>query len=56
LFSADAKPTEAERRVWEEVNGVLTEAVIVLQELQSYSGAGEAIRQVSTARVHCRSF
>ncbi|KAG1969729.1 CYFIP-related Rac1 interactor B [Pimephales promelas] len=41
----NAKPTEAERRVWEEVNGVLTEAVIVLQELQSYSGAGEAIRQ-----------
>lgn len=56
LSSADAKPTEAERRVWEEVNGVLTEAVIVLQDLQSYSGAGEAIRQASTSRVHCRSF
>ncbi|XP_056123510.1 CYFIP-related Rac1 interactor B [Rhinichthys klamathensis goyatoka] len=41
----NAKPTEAEKRVWEEVNRVLTEAVIVLQDLQSYSGAGEAIRQ-----------
>uniref|UniRef100_A0A673NF35 Protein FAM49B-like n=1 Tax=Sinocyclocheilus rhinocerous TaxID=307959 RepID=A0A673NF35_9TELE len=41
----NAKPTEAEKRVWEEVNEVLTEAVSVLQDLQSYSGAGEAIRQ-----------
>uniref|UniRef100_A0A8C2EDB9 Family with sequence similarity 49 member Ba n=1 Tax=Cyprinus carpio TaxID=7962 RepID=A0A8C2EDB9_CYPCA len=41
----NAKPTEAEKRVWEEVNEVLTEAMSVLQDLQSYSGAGEAIRQ-----------
>ncbi|ROL44572.1 Protein FAM49B [Anabarilius grahami] len=47
----NAKPTEAERRVWEEVNEVLTEAVSVLQDLQSYSGAGEAIRQASTSRM-----
>ncbi|XP_051990101.1 CYFIP-related Rac1 interactor B-like [Xyrauchen texanus] len=41
----NAKPTEAERRVWEEVSKVLIEAVSILKDLQSYSGAGEAIRQ-----------
>lgn len=43
----DAQPTDAERELWEQVNKVLTEAVSVLQDLQSYSGAGESIRQVS---------
>lgn len=43
----DAQPTEAERELWEQVNKVLMEAMSVLQDLQSYSGAGEAIRQVS---------
>lgn len=51
LRSSDAKPTEAERRVWEEVNTVLKESVSILHDLQSYSGAGEAIRQASTAPV-----
>uniref|UniRef100_A0AAY4DWA2 CYRIA/CYRIB Rac1 binding domain-containing protein n=1 Tax=Denticeps clupeoides TaxID=299321 RepID=A0AAY4DWA2_9TELE len=41
----NAQPTEAERQVWEKVNEVLREAVHVLEDLQSYSGAGEAIRQ-----------
>lgn len=45
--SADARPTEAERELWEQVNKVLMEAMSVLEDLQSYSGAGEAIRQVS---------
>lgn len=31
---------------------MLTEAMSVLQDLQSYSGAGEAIRQVSTSTMH----
>ncbi|TRY97665.1 hypothetical protein DNTS_035478 [Danionella cerebrum] len=48
----NAKPTDAERRVWEEVGGVLREAVIILQELQSYSGAGEAIRKASSTLSH----
>lgn len=43
----DAQPTEAERELWEQVNKVLQEAMSVLEDLQSYSGAGEAIRQVS---------
>ncbi|CAL8277673.1 unnamed protein product [Lota lota] len=41
----NAQPSPAERQVWEEVNEVLTEALVVLQELQAYSGAGEEIRQ-----------
>lgn len=44
--SADAQPTGPERKVWDQVNEVLVEAMVVLEELQSYSGAGEAIRQV----------
>ncbi|GAA6108395.1 CYFIP-related Rac1 interactor B [Tachysurus ichikawai] len=41
----NARPTEAERELWEQVNKVLMEAMSVLEDLQSYSGAGEAIRQ-----------
>ncbi|TSK82133.1 Protein FAM49B [Bagarius yarrelli] len=41
----NAQPTEAERELWEQVNKVLMEAMSVLQDLQAYSGAGEAIRQ-----------
>ncbi|XP_030630343.1 protein FAM49B [Chanos chanos] len=41
----NAQPTETERKVWDEVNKVLTEAEAILNDLQSYSGAGEAIRQ-----------
>ncbi|XP_022533727.2 CYFIP-related Rac1 interactor B isoform X1 [Astyanax mexicanus] len=41
----NAQPTEAERQQWEQVSAVLEEAMSILQDLQSYSGAGEAIRQ-----------
>uniref|UniRef100_A0AAR2LJH1 CYRIA/CYRIB Rac1 binding domain-containing protein n=1 Tax=Pygocentrus nattereri TaxID=42514 RepID=A0AAR2LJH1_PYGNA len=41
----NAQPTEAERQLWEQVSKVLEEAMSILQDLQSYSGAGEAIRQ-----------
>ncbi|KAG7273870.1 hypothetical protein CRUP_025931 [Coryphaenoides rupestris] len=41
----NAQPSPAERQVWEEVHKVLAEAVVVLQELQAYNGAGEEIRQ-----------
>ncbi|XP_027024883.1 CYFIP-related Rac1 interactor B [Tachysurus fulvidraco] len=41
----NARPTEAERELWEQVNKVLMEAMSVLEDLRSYSGAGEAIRQ-----------
>lgn len=46
LTYSDAQPTEAERAVWEQVNEVLMEALAILDDLQSYNGAGEEIRQV----------
>lgn len=46
---ADAQPTEAETAVWNQVNAVLEEAQGVLAELQSYTGAGQEIREVGAA-------
>lgn len=43
----DAQPSESETAVWDKVNEVLTEAQVVLEELQTYRGAGEEIRQVN---------
>ncbi|NXN70690.1 FA49A protein, partial [Himantopus himantopus] len=42
----NAQPTEAETAVWNQVNAVLEEAQAVLAELQSYTGAGQEIREV----------
>lgn len=44
--AADAQPTEAETAVWNQVNAVLEEAQTILAELQSYTGAGQEIREV----------
>ncbi|XP_028987898.1 CYFIP-related Rac1 interactor B isoform X2 [Betta splendens] len=41
----NAQPSQSETDVWEKVNQVLTEARVVLEDLQSYRGAGEEIRQ-----------
>uniref|UniRef100_A0A8B9IK07 CYRIA/CYRIB Rac1 binding domain-containing protein n=3 Tax=Anseriformes TaxID=8826 RepID=A0A8B9IK07_ANSCY len=41
----NAQPTEAETAVWNQVNAVLEEAQGVLAELQSYTGAGQEIRE-----------
>ncbi|KAF3857724.1 hypothetical protein F7725_010925, partial [Dissostichus mawsoni] len=41
----DAQPSLSETALWEEVNGVLLEARVVLQQLQEYRGAGDEIRQ-----------
>ncbi|XP_078121257.1 CYFIP-related Rac1 interactor B-like [Sander vitreus] len=41
----NAQPSQSETAVWEEVNQVLTEARVVLEDLQTYRGAGEEIRQ-----------
>lgn len=46
---ADAQPTEAETAVWNQVNAVLEESQGVLAELQSYTGAGQEIREVGAA-------
>ncbi|XP_059201031.1 CYFIP-related Rac1 interactor B-like [Centropristis striata] len=40
----NAQPSQSETAVWEEVNQVLTEARLVLEDLQAYRGAGEEIR------------
>lgn len=48
----DAQPTEAESMVWVQVNEVLTEAQVILAELQAYRGAGEEIRQVTRRTRH----
>lgn len=45
---SDAQPTEAETAVWNQVSAVLEEAHGILAELQSYNGAGQEIREVST--------
>uniref|UniRef100_A0A3Q2PMW1 Family with sequence similarity 49 member Ba n=1 Tax=Fundulus heteroclitus TaxID=8078 RepID=A0A3Q2PMW1_FUNHE len=41
----NAQPSESETEVWEKVNQVLTEAKVILDDLQTYKGAGEEIRQ-----------
>uniref|UniRef100_A0A672V6J7 Protein FAM49A-like n=1 Tax=Strigops habroptila TaxID=2489341 RepID=A0A672V6J7_STRHB len=41
----NAQPTAAETAVWNQVNAVLEEAQAVLAELQSYTGAGQEIRE-----------
>ncbi|KAK3511912.1 hypothetical protein QTP70_027668 [Hemibagrus guttatus] len=41
----NAQPTEAETAVWNQVSAVLEEAHGILAELQSYSGAGQEIRE-----------
>lgn len=52
LLPTDAQPTEAESPVWVQVNEVLTEAQVILTELQTYRGAGEEIRQVTFTCTH----
>ncbi|XP_034039216.1 protein FAM49B-like [Thalassophryne amazonica] len=41
----NAQPSPSEMEVWEKVNQVLTEAQVILDDLQAYGGAGEEIRQ-----------
>ncbi|XP_037132689.1 CYFIP-related Rac1 interactor B-like isoform X2 [Syngnathus acus] len=40
----NAEASSSEKEVWEKVNKVLTEAQVILDELQAYTGAGEQIR------------
>uniref|UniRef100_A0AAQ4PLR5 Family with sequence similarity 49 member Bb n=1 Tax=Gasterosteus aculeatus aculeatus TaxID=481459 RepID=A0AAQ4PLR5_GASAC len=41
----NARPTDAEREVWEQVDVVLKDAKGILDELQAYKGAGQEIRE-----------
>lgn len=43
---ADAEASLSEKEAWEKVDKVLTEAQVILDELQAYTGAGEEIRLV----------
>lgn len=47
FVAADARPTDAEREVWEQVDVVLKDAKGILDELQAYKGAGVEIREVA---------
>ncbi|XP_008273934.1 protein FAM49B-like [Stegastes partitus] len=41
----NAQPSQSETAVWEKVNHVLTEARVILDDLQAYKGAGLEIRE-----------
>ena len=43
----EAAPTDAEQRVHSQVSAVLVKAPEILEELRTYKGAGEQIREVS---------
>lgn len=54
----DAQPTESEKEIYNQVNVVLKDAEGILEDLQSYRGAGHEIREVKHAhfpvnRMHC---
>lgn len=42
----DAQPTESEKEIYNQVNVVLKDAEGILEDLQSYRGAGHEIREV----------
>lgn len=43
---SDAQPTESEKEIYNQVNVVLKDAEGILEDLQSYRGAGHEIREV----------
>lgn len=45
----DAQPTESEKEIYNQVNVVLKDAEGILEDLQSYRGAGHEIREVKSA-------
>jgi len=47
FLSAEAKPTDAEKAVYEKVAVVLERAPRIIDEMGGYTGAGEQIREVS---------
>ncbi|KAG5841846.1 hypothetical protein ANANG_G00171310 [Anguilla anguilla] len=46
----NAQPSEPERELWEQVSVVLKDGREILDDLQSYDGAGEVIREVGGGR------
>lgn len=47
FYCLDAQPTESEKEIYNQVNVVLKDAEGILEDLQSYRGAGHEIREVS---------
>ena len=45
-LAEDAQPTESEKEIYNQVNVVLKDAEGILEDLQSYRGAGHEIREV----------
>lgn len=45
----DARPTEGEKEIWNQVNAVLQDSENILSGLQAYKGAGQEIREVCQA-------
>lgn len=45
-YYLDAQPTESEKEIYNQVNVVLKDAEGILEDLQSYRGAGHEIREV----------
>ena len=51
LYTLDAQPTEAELEVFGKVRVVLEKSQDILKDIQQYTGATEAIRQVGHLQV-----
>jgi len=47
VLCADAKPTESELTVWNQMEGVLQQTEAILTEMRVYRGAAIEIRDVS---------
>ena len=46
MYIAGSEPTDAEKEVWTDVNGVLTQSGGILEQLRQYKGAANEIREV----------
>ena len=46
MYIAGSEPTDAEKEVWTDVNGVLAQSGGILEQLRQYKGAANEIREV----------
>ena len=54
MYIAGSEPTDAEKEVWTDVNGVLTQSGGILEQLRQYKGAANEIREVHDCmRITC---
>ncbi|XDB48035.1 hypothetical protein AB1E18_001621 [Capra hircus] len=50
-LAEDAQPTESEKEIYNQVNVVLKDAEGILEDLQSYRGAGHEIREMTNPAI-----